>query len=114
MKRLYVVVRSDLPPGLQMAQACHAVRAFSTGRPVLLFDENLIALNATPAELMGILARVHHEQIPYAPFYEPDLDLQLTAIAISGDGQARRILSTYPLALRDDWIERNLSPSAAA
>lgn len=35
MEKLYVIVRADLSPGLQIAQAAHAARAFHAEHPAL-------------------------------------------------------------------------------
>jgi hypothetical protein len=96
MRRLYVVVRDDLAPGLQMAQACHAVREFTLRRPDVDVGENLVVLGATPAELARLLRAT--DGLPSVAFYEPDLGDELTAAAFSGD--ARPLLSCLPLALR--------------
>lgn len=96
MKRLYIVVRNDIAPGLQMAQACHAAREFT-----LQIDEdvgdNLVVLHATHEQLIGLVAAAE-DVCSVVPFHEPDLGGELTAAAF-GCG-ARSILSCYPLALR--------------
>ena len=96
MERLYVVVRSDLSTGLQLAQACHATRLFGQLFPSEEVGENLVVLHAASkfelahiTERVGSLCRV-------AEFREPDLDNELTAIAFSG--LARKLVSTLPLA----------------
>ncbi len=96
MTRLYVVVRGDLPAGLQMAQACHAARAYP-GRPE---DENLIVLTVPDQRaLWWLLVKAGMPETPctVAPFAEPDLDYQLTALALSGPG-AKKLVHTLPLA----------------
>ena len=99
MKRLYVVVRSDLPPGLQLAQACHAAREFAADYPGDLAGENLVALSC-PNELS--LWRLTDDArlacVPVTPFREPDLGGELTAAAFGNN--ARKLLSSLPLALR--------------
>lgn len=99
MKRLYVVVRADLPPGLQMAQACHATRAFGLQNPGADVGDNLVVLQVPgEAELRGLFqATLDYDM---ACFSEPDLGGQLTAIAV--EGSAGPLLSTLPLALRAD------------
>lgn len=98
MEKLYVVVRNDLPPGLQTAQACHALREFAHRFPELdrrWFESsnNLVVLQVpTLGDLEGLVAIGSL----VAPFYEPDLGGELTAAAF-GDG---RLLSSLPLALR--------------
>jgi hypothetical protein len=33
--KLYIITRSDLPPGARCAQSCHALRAFVEAHPVV-------------------------------------------------------------------------------
>lgn len=54
MEKLYVVVRADLSPGLQIAQACHACRAFQAEYRDLeeswYTTSNTIAVLSVPSE----------------------------------------------------------------
>ncbi len=95
--RLYVVVRADLPPGLQCAQACHVARAF---RDTPDADENLIVLNAPNEEALRSLLLQAGPTASVACFCEPDLCGQLTAVALSGP-HVQELVSALPLALRD-------------
>ena len=96
MNRLYVVVRADLPRGLQLAQACHAAREFSLNYPGDAQGENLVVLEVpSEPELAELAARLPG---PSVRFHEPDLGGELTAFAT--DGRARRLLSHLPLAGR--------------
>lgn len=98
MKRLYVVVRDDLPPGLMMAQACHA--AHEAG---LYMDEdvgdNLVVLSASHAKLRELEAQAPALGLPHIAFHEPDLGGELTACAFTS--KARPLVSSLPLALRN-------------
>jgi hypothetical protein len=94
MKRLYVVVRADLPIGLQMAQACHAVRAFARTCREVDPGENLVVLNAHGE---GQLLRLWYDcPGDTVLFREPDHQNEFTAFAASGE--ARQHLSSLPLA----------------
>lgn len=105
MKRLYVVVRADLPLGLQMAQACHAAHGFARSSPDVDVGENLVVLHAkSEGELLRIW--LNYDGHGYA-FYEPDLNNEYTAIAL--DGNARKLLSSLPLALRRNQPTSNLT-----
>lgn len=96
-KCLYVVVRKDLAPGLQMAQACHAAFAYGFyGSDDV--GENLIALGASGAELAALEDAASKLNLSHVTFREPDLGGELTAIALSGS--ARSLVSQLPLALR--------------
>jgi peptidyl-tRNA hydrolase len=96
MKRMYIVVRSDIAPGLQIAQACHAAREF-TLRCTEDVVENLVVLQASKEQLEQLVA-LADGRCAVVPFHEPDLDGEITAAAF-GLG-AKKLLSTYPLALR--------------
>ena len=105
MDRLYVVTRSDLAPGAQLAQSCHAVSAFAAAFPERHREwhergQNLIVL-AVPSEreLDNLLESVGTKcGLACAPFYEPDFCDELTAFA--APGEAAKLLSSLPLALR--------------
>lgn len=96
MKKTYIVVRADLPPGLQMAQACHAAVAFTAAHGVL--TENLVVLHAPDERALRALSEGCGSAIRAAAFHEPDLGGELTALAMDDGG--RRLLSSLPLALR--------------
>lgn len=94
MNRLYIIVRRDLAPGLQMAQACHAALAWTAERAP---PENLVVLHADDeAALRALYERC--STFEPALFCEPDLDDEATAFAV--DERARTLLSSLPLALR--------------
>lgn len=104
MDRLYVIVRADLPAGLQMAQACHALRAFVEAHPDVDAQwhrdggGNLVVLHARDeAHAAELEQRATGASLACARFVEPDLGGQLTAIAMCGQ-RARRLLASLPLA----------------
>lgn len=105
MQRLYVVTRSDLAPGAQLAQSCHAVSAFAATFPEVHREwhangQNLVVLAALDEKRLGnlldSLEDVHG--LSCAAFFEPDFGGQMTAIAVPGE--AAKLLSSLPLALR--------------
>lgn len=99
MEKLYIIVRNDISPGLQCAQACHAQHAFAQAHPQLIgnWKGNLVVLQVSNEEdLQYQLTEL--DGFPTAWFFEPDLDGELTAIAVAGD--AERLLSSLSLALR--------------
>lgn len=98
MKRLYVVVRSDLRTGLKMAQACHAAREFTLERPAEDVGDNLVVLEASEERLALLVAKASGV-CSVTEFHEPDLGGELTAVAF-GAG-ARKMLSQLPLAGRE-------------
>lgn len=100
MTRLYVIVRSDLAPGLQVAQACHAVAAFAYEHRQahdawVEGESNLVVLQARDeAHLLELLGPAPGQ---LATFCEPDLNGEMTAFAAS---EAHPSWSCLPLALR--------------
>jgi hypothetical protein len=104
MDRLYVVTRSDLQPGAQLAQSCHAVSAFAhlyrAEHDAWQADgQNLVVLSVEDENALGdVLRGVAEAGARVTPFHEPDFGNALTAFAASGD--AGRLLSSLPLALR--------------
>lgn len=99
--KLYVVVRADLDRGAQLAQCGHAVAAFAYYRSRDHADwvegsNNIVVLSARDERhlrtLWGQLV-----DLPAASFTEPDLDDQMTAFAVLGQGGVP-YLSSLPLA----------------
>ena len=103
MERLYIVVRNDIAPGLQIAQSCHALRAFVERFPELdrawhESSSNIVVVQcADMPELLCTRDELRAHGVPLAEFFEPDLGGQMTAIAVSGE--AKRWLRRYSLAL---------------
>lgn len=100
---MYVVVRDDLSPGLQLAQGIHAVTELTMTHPpnTRLWHQasnNLVAL-AVDSEraLTRLYARLTGLGLTGQLFYEPDLD-EVTAFAMLPDPRLREALSGLPLA----------------
>jgi hypothetical protein len=96
----YVVVRADLPRGLQAAQIVHAAGESSPGN--LSSGTHAICL-VTPGEpaLLQIAERLEHAQIPIVRIVEPDTPWNGALMAIGcAPGRKedlRRHLSSLPL-----------------
>lgn len=107
LDRLYVVTRRDLPPGLQAAQAVHGAFAFAHLFPALtanwLAESNFLVVvtAADEFELALLLDRAAAADIARLPVREPDLDDQLMAVVLEPGPTARRLCSSFPLALRE-------------
>ena len=102
---MFIVVRNDLPPGLQAAQAVHAGFLFAQEHPdetnewhntsqfvVILQVPDLDSLIDRFKRLPSSVARVM--------FHEADLDDDATAFAALGH-EAGSLLSDLPLALKE-------------
>jgi hypothetical protein len=101
MKKLFVIIRQDIEPGLQAAQACHAVQAMNDQHPDVIrsWDGNIVLLGVSGMkELSELQCRLQRLRVPLASFCEPDLGGEPTSLAVHGD--AWRYLSSLPLALR--------------
>lgn len=104
MEKLYIIVRNDIPPGLQIAQACHAQREFAAEYPDLDREwhekhRNIVVLQIPDLrELAALANECERLNIPTSRFLEPDLDNELTAIALAPT--CVRLVSSLPLALR--------------
>lgn len=105
MKALRLVVRGDLPPGLQLAQACHAARLFAADHPVAeqtwYQESNTLAVLTVPdrAALVAIHDQAGRLGLRVSLFREPDLGDEPTAMAIEPGAFARRLCQGLPLAL---------------
>lgn len=101
--KLYLVTRSDLPPGQQAVQACHAMRAFVAEHPQLdqlwYTSSNHLAFLSVQDEagLHDLINRAERRGVRFSLFREPDRDDELTAIAL--EPAARRLCQGLPLAL---------------
>jgi peptidyl-tRNA hydrolase len=99
---LYVLVRSDLSPGLQLAQASHGVAEFALAWPGVsrewIRHSNYIVVLAVPDQdtLLEWADLVYDDGHPYLLVFEPDID-QHTALVI-GPGPYHARLSSLPLA----------------
>lgn len=105
MDRLYIVVRADLAPGLQLSQALHAGQEWVLQRTdaarAWRASSNTVAIVAVPdvAEFARVIERAHRAGVDVVEFRDSDLSPELTALALEpGDG-ARRLCRGLPLAL---------------
>jgi hypothetical protein len=97
MLKLYVLVRGDLKPSYRMVQGMHAVaehmkhdELWSNGTLVVLKVKDRMALMRWYVKLQDIACH------KYVAFYEPDLDGQMTSIAVMTSGG--EVFRKLPLA----------------
>jgi hypothetical protein len=104
MNKLFVVVRADIAPGLQLAQSGHAIVSFQhsyAGEYEEWYrgSNNLVILaSRNEAELTKLAYSLTCKGVKVALFREPDLGDELTSIGVGSEGQ--KYLSCLPLALR--------------
>lgn len=103
--KMYVIVREDLDPGLMLAQSGHALRLFVDQHPVVDKEwyetsNNLVVLGVpNETELAKLADDLDSYGVKVSSFREPDLDNEMTAIAVEPSGYKH--LSNLPLAMRD-------------
>lgn len=101
--KLYLVTRSDLSPGYQAVQSCHAMRQFIADFPEVdkewFKKSNYLALLtvASEGELTELANKAAEKGFRCARFYEPDVNDALTAIAL--EPAARTLCKKLSLAL---------------
>ncbi len=106
-QKLYVITREDLKPGYQAVQAVHAAIDFIFKYPDISrnwhdISNYLVILSVpTESELKRTAQTLTAANLLFSPFHEPDIDNQLTAIAIEPSEKAQRFCSGYKLALKD-------------
>jgi len=104
--KLYLVTRSDLAPGYQAVQSCHAMRQFTADHPDVDREwhavSNYLALLsvADEVELMRLIAAAKDLGIRWSAFREPDVGGQITAIALEPHEKTSQLCRSLPLALK--------------
>lgn len=92
MKRLYVLIDENLEPVYGCVQGGHAVAQWILEHPEQKWNNSyLIYLSA---DIDKWRRKLDMKNIDYSEFVEPDLDYQVTAIAIENDGRLFRDLNT--------------------
>lgn len=96
---------------MQAAQSAHAAFGFSCEHPTLTVAwhqrSNYLVLLAAPDEqaLLVLREKVEAAGLPLFAVTEPDLPgCPLTALSIGPSDAARRMLSSLPLALREEVL----------
>lgn len=83
MKKLYVLVRNDLPWANQAVQAGHAVGEFMNVNPKEWRNEILVYLSVPNEQhLENWFYKLNLKLLSPVKFHEPDLNNSLTAIAV--------------------------------
>lgn len=93
--------------GYQATQSAHALAEFSNEHPILYKDwyyfSKAITLLAVPNEdeLKYLISKLSEKKILFSIFIEPDINNQVTAIAIAPSLEAKKLCSSIPLALKE-------------
>jgi peptidyl-tRNA hydrolase len=102
-----VITRRDLTVGQQMLQSAHAAIEFQHEHPEIAKEWNtqskyLIFLSVkNEQELQRLLQKIQIRNLKYSIFIEPDIDNQLTAIAVEPGEKTEKLTSNLPLTLKE-------------
>lgn len=101
--KLYIVTRRDLKKGPQAVQSIHAMSEFYHKHPEVekewFVHSNFLALLTVSDEdeLYNLMFKAQELGIRYAGFVEPDMEDQLTAIALEPGIKTKKLCSGLPL-----------------
>jgi peptidyl-tRNA hydrolase len=104
--KLYVVVRSDIPVGLQVAQIAHICFSFASEHSKQakqwMKNSNFICVLSVPNEqsLVDLMNKAYMQRVKYSFFQEDDLNYQITAIALECCEKSKRLCKKLPLAMK--------------
>jgi peptidyl-tRNA hydrolase len=102
--KIYLVVRGDLSPAQQAVQSAHALTEFIFNHMSIAQDwyassKTLVLLSVPDREGLERLYRKALDRgFKVAPFFEPDIGHELTAIAL--EPSTRNFLRSVPLAMQ--------------
>jgi peptidyl-tRNA hydrolase len=106
--KLYIAVRADLSPGLQLAQSVHAMAEFFDAHPSFARSwrrrSNFLVVVAVPNEeaLLALASEAAMgRELCTTIVVEPDLGDEHTALAIQPGPEAAALCASFPLALRN-------------
>jgi hypothetical protein len=103
-----VITRSDLSPGYQAVQSMHALRQFTAEHPEIdkqWFEKsNYLGLLSVSNEdeLNRLIEKAHGRGIKFSIFREPDVNDQITAIALEPGVKSKKLCANLKLALRGE------------
>ena len=104
--KLFLITRQDIALGYQAVQSCHAMRQFTADHPEVDLDwfkkSNYLALLsvANETELMRLIVSASDEGLRWSAFREPDVNGEITAIAIEPHPKSAILCSKLPLAMK--------------
>lgn len=104
--KLYVITRQDLDPGYQAVQSIHAAIQFKFEHPEVsknwFENSNYLGLLsvANEEELLLLIEQAAQKDIKCSVFREPDINDQITAIAIEPGSKSKKLCSHLKLALK--------------
>jgi predicted transcriptional regulator len=101
------VTRKDLAPGYQAVQSAHAIPQYAIEHPESFKDwyhnSNYLIILSTINEqsLEFLIAKLKSKGLKYSVFREPDINNQITSVAIEPHKSTYKLVSNIPLALKE-------------
>lgn len=105
--KLYVVTRSDLSNGYQAVQGMHAAIQFIFEHKEVVCDwyqtSNYLGFLsvANESELAQLAEQAERHNIRFSVFREPDINDQVTAIALEPGAKSKKLCNKLKLALKE-------------
>ena len=105
--KLYIIARQDISPGYQAVQGMHALRQFVKDHPDIdkeWFEKsNYLGFLSVENEhaLIKLAEQALAKGIKFSIFREPDIDNQITAIAIEPGPKSKKLCSNLQLGLKE-------------
>lgn len=104
---MYVITRADLDKGYQGVQSIHAGIQFVFEHPefaqIWYQKSNYLGFLsvANEEELKLLIEKASEKGIKFSVFREPDIDNQITAIALEPSSASKKLCSRLRLAMKD-------------
>ena len=102
-EKLRVITRRDLPLAIQAVQATHAAIDFQHEHPAESSHwqrhSNYLAILTTEDEksLIDLIVKASLRGIKYTVFREPDINNEITAVALEPTPDSKKLCSSLPL-----------------
>lgn len=106
-QKLVIVTRKDISPGYQAVQSAHAIPQFAYEHSQVFYEwyknSNYLVLLSVKDEdsLKRLIHSASQKGIKHSVFTEPDLNNQITSIALEPSSDTYKLVSNIPLALKE-------------
>lgn len=101
------MTRKDIHPGYQAVQAAHSIPSFAIQHNEIFTEwyhkSNYLIVLSTDNEdsLKKLISKAQDRGLKYSVFTEPDIDNQITSIALEPHEETYKLVSNIPLALKE-------------
>lgn len=104
-EKLRIIVRQDMEPGYQIAQSVHAARQFAEEHPEkerswFRGSNTIVILGVrNQDEILGVIKKARTLAVSHSVFREPDLNNEITAVAIADTDKTQKVCKGLHLVL---------------